>query len=66
MNYDDIMEGLLSRGEATTVEAFGGLDQILTEGRQIGASLFPDLFIDLVLPYREEYRIQVDAFIASV
>lgn len=66
MYYDKIMEDLLSRQEAPTVEAFGGLNKILAEGAQIGVSLFPDMFLDLVLPYRDGYRIQVDKFIASI
>ncbi|WP_374497312.1 hypothetical protein [Vogesella indigofera] len=66
MHYDEIMEGLLSRQKPLTVEAFGGLDRVLADGAQIGVSLFPDMFVELVLPYREEHRIQVDNFITTV
>lgn len=66
MHYDEIMEGLLSRHEPPTVESFGGLDRILSDGGRIGASLFPDMFIDLVLPFRGNRRAQVDQFITEI
>jgi hypothetical protein len=66
MQYDDIMEGLLSREETPTVDLFGGLESVLSDGAGVGTSLFSDMLVDLVLPYRDDRPADVDDFLAEV
>lgn len=66
MQYDEIMEGLLSREETPTVDRLGGLEHLLSDGARVGASVFSDLIVDLVLPYREGRPADVDDFLADV
>lgn len=66
MHYDNIMEGLLLHAETPTLESFGGLERVLADGKGIGASLFPDMFVDLVLPHRGVRRSEVDGFLSDI
>ncbi|MFD1745795.1 hypothetical protein ACFSE1_10015 [Rhizobium helianthi] len=66
MRYNEIMEDILAREAVPSVEAFGGIDHILSDGEAIGASIFPDLFVELVLPFRALRRTDVDRFIDNV
>ncbi|TBY27434.1 hypothetical protein [Rhizobium leguminosarum] len=66
MLYDDIMESVLSNGETPSVERFGGLDGMLPDAKLIGASLFPDVFVELVLPFRAEREAEVDGFLLEI
>lgn len=66
MQYDEIMERLLSHQETPTVDNFGGLESLLPDGFRVGASVFSDMLVDLVLPYREGRPADVDDFLADV
>ncbi|WP_313197186.1 hypothetical protein [Rhizobium sp.] len=66
MQYDEIMEGLLSSEETPTIDRFGGLESVLSDGARVGVSVFSDMLVDLVLPYREGRPADVDGFLAEV
>ena len=66
MQYDEIMEGLLFREETPTVDLFGGLEHLLSDGAGVGASAFSDMIVDVVLPYRDGRPTEVDEFLAEV
>lgn len=66
MQYDEIMEDLLVREETPTPDTFGGIEQLLRDGRVIGKSLFSDVFVDLVLPFRTSRGAEVDGFLVNV
>ena len=66
MSHDDIMEGFFRRSEAPSVEAFGGIDVLLGSATELGASIYSDYYFELVFPFREAKRSQVDAFIVDL
>ncbi|MFK0204729.1 hypothetical protein [Agrobacterium sp. NPDC090283] len=66
MQYDEIMEGLLSHQETPTVDRFGGLESLLSDGARVGASVFSDIIVDMVLPFRDARPADIDAFLAEV
>ncbi|MBO9127932.1 MULTISPECIES: hypothetical protein [unclassified Rhizobium] len=66
MQYDEIMEGLLSHQETPTVDRFGGLDRLLSDGARVGASMFSDIIVEMVLPFRDERPADVDEFLADI
>ncbi|NTE82173.1 hypothetical protein G6M16_010675 [Agrobacterium tumefaciens] len=66
MQYDEIMEDILAREAVPSVDAFGGIDRVLSDGKVIGASIFPDVFVELVLPFRSLRKADVDRFIENV
>lgn len=63
MSHDEIMDGFFRRSEAPSVEAFGGVDALLGKAAELGRSLYSDYYFELVFPFRETRRSQVDAFI---
>jgi len=66
MQYDEIMEDILAQEAVPNVDAFGGIDRVLSDGKVIGASIFPDVFVELVLPFRSLRKADVDRFIENV
>lgn len=48
------------------MDAFGGIDRVLSDGQAIGASIFSDIFVELVLPFRSARKAEVDRFIENV
>jgi len=66
MHYDEIMEDILARQAAPSVDAFGGIDRVLSDGQAIGASIFSDLIVELVLPFRSLRKAEVDRFIENI
>lgn len=66
MQYDEIMEGLLSHQETPTVDRLGGLESLLSDGARVGASVYSDLIVDMVLPFLDSRPADVDAFLTEV
>lgn len=66
MQYDEIMEGLLSQQETPTVDRFGGLESLLSDGARVGVSVFSDVIVDMVLPFRADRPAAFDGFLAEV
>lgn len=66
MTFESEMMGFLERNETYDVGSFGGLDALLNGGSEIGASAVPDYFVELVLPYVDERRTDVECFLADL
>ncbi|MGO6791079.1 hypothetical protein ACCT17_34195 [Rhizobium ruizarguesonis] len=66
MAIESVLVGYLERGEPYDVMCFGGIDDLLQKGSEAGASMMPELFIDMVLPYRKENAAAVELFVADV